>query len=414
MEENSYIKRQRFWKTLMLVILVILLTFLFTSIYMNNRLEKKSEANNSKITSILNAITGGKTDLGESIEKIEKIIDSKYLNEYDKDKAMEAAIQAYVSSLGDPYTEYIPADDMKDYTESLMGNFVGIGIYMVKNTEKNLIQVLSPIKESPAEKAGIQSGDFIVTVDDKEYTGEDMTEAANKIKGEEGTKVKLGILRGEQKLTFEIERKKITTNPVVENIFNNTIGYLEISSFDEGVAEDFKTKYQDLKEKGITSLIIDLRDNGGGLVDEALKILDYIVPKNQNILITVDKNGKEEVTKTKNDVLIDMPIVVLINENTASASEITAGALKDLGEATIVGKKSYGKGVIQQLLSLDNGGGLKVTVEEYYTPNKTKINGVGIIPNVEVDLVTSASGIVTNENDTQLKKAIEILSNENK
>lgn len=414
MEENSYIKRQRLWKTLMLVILVILLTFLFTSIYMNNKLEKKSEANNSKITSILNAITGGKTDLGESIEKIEKIIDSKYLNEYDKNEAMEAAIQAYVSSLGDPYTEYIPADDMKDYTESLMGNFVGIGIYMVKNTEKNLIQVLAPIKESPAEKSGIQSGDFIVTVDDKEYTGEDMTEAANRIKGEEGTKVKIGILRGEQTLTFEIERKKITTNPVVENIFNNTIGYLEISSFDEGVAEDFKTKYQDLKEKRITSLIIDLRDNGGGLVDEALKILDYIVPKNQNILITVDKNGKEEITKTKNDVLIDMPIVVLINENTASASEITAGALKDLGEATIVGKKSYGKGVIQQLLSLDNGGGLKVTVEEYYTPNKTKINGIGILPNIEVDLEIPASGIVTNENDTQLKKAIEILSNENK
>ena len=138
------------------------------------------------------------------------------------------------------------------------------------------------------------------------------------------------------------------------------------------------------------------------------------MPKNKEILITVDKNGKEEVSKTKQDVLIDMPIVVLINENTASASEITAGALKDLGEAEIVGKKSYGKGVIQQLLTLSNGGGLKVTVEEYYTPNRTKINEIGISPDVEVDLEIPASGIITNENDTQLKKAIEILTNKGK
>ena len=414
MEENSYIRRQRFWKTVMLVILAVLLTFLLTSIYMSKN-EPKSESNDSsKVSSILNAITGNKSELESAIETIEKTINSKYLNSYDKDKAIEAAIQGYVSSLGDPYTEYIPSDEMKEYTESIMGNFVGIGIYMVKNTEKNLIQVLAPIRESPAEKAGIQAGDFITSVDDKEYTADDMTEAANKIKGEEGTKVKLEILRGEQKLTFEIERQKINTNPVVEEVLNNTIGYLGISSFDEGVSKDFKSKYLDLKEKGITSLIIDLRDNGGGLVDEALEILDYIVPKNKEILITVDKNGKEEVSKTKQDVLIDMPIAVLINENTASASEITAGALKDLGEAEIVGKKSYGKGVIQQLLTLSNGGGLKVTVEEYYTPNRTKINEIGISPDVEVDLEIPASGIITNENDTQLKKTIEILTNKGK
>ena len=189
----------------------------------------------------------------------------------------------------------------------------------------------------------------------------------------------------------------------------NDIGYLEITSFDEGVAEDFKAKYLSLKEQGIKGLVIDLRDNGGGLVAEALKIVDYIVPKDQTALITVDKDGKEEISKTKEDAIITEPIVLLVNSSSASASEIMAGALKDLKCATIVGTKTYGKGVIQQLLTLSNGAGLKITVEEYYTPNKTKINKVGITPDYEILLETSITREPTDANDTQLNKAKEIL-----
>ncbi len=411
MEENSYIKRQRVYKTIMLVILTAFITFILTSIFISNQLESNSTTNNSSLSSIIQNLTGG-SSLQKAMATIEEEVKEKYLNEYDENKAIEGAMAGYVAALGDPYTEYIPADEMEEYTQTIMGNYVGIGIYMTKNTEKNLIQVLAPIRESPAEKAGIKTGDFLVKIDGVEYTGDEMTQASNKIKGEEGTKVTLEILRGEETLTFEIERQKINTNPVYADVIDGNIGYLGISSFDEGVAEDFKTKFQSLKEKGITSLIIDLRDNGGGIVDEATKIVDYIVPKGKEILITVDKNKNEEITKAEEDVLIDMPIVVLVNASSASASEIMAGALKDLGEATIVGTKTYGKGIIQQFLSLSNGGGLKITIEEYYTPNRTKINGVGITPDVEVELEQSVTGLPTDQNDTQLNKAKEILKSE--
>ncbi len=407
--EEKYLKKQRIYKTIMLIALTAFITCILTTIFLAN----KYDLGNGKDTiSSLIGNTSEETDnLTTSIKNIENLINKYYLNDIDEQKAIDAAIDGYVSSLGDPYTEYIPAKEMKEYTENLMGNYVGIGIYMVKNTEKNAIEVLTPIKESPAEEAGILPEDIIVSVDGVEYTGDDMTTAANNIKGEEGTTVKLEILRGTEKLQFEITRRKINTNPVISKKLDNNIGYLEISSFDEGTATDFKAKFEDLRSQGITSLILDLRNNGGGLVDEALQIADYIVPKGKDLLITVDKNEKEEIKKAEQDVLIDMPIVVLVNKNSASASEILAGALKDLDEATIVGTTTYGKGVIQQVLSLRNGSGLKVTVEEYYTPNRTKINGIGIEPDEKVELPETVTNplVVKEEEDTQLKKAIEIL-----
>ena len=251
MEENSYIKRQRVYKTIMLVILTAFITFILTSIFISNQLESNSTTNNSSLSSIIQNLTGG-SSLQKAMATIEEEVKEKYLSEYDENKAIEGAMAGYVAALGDPYTEYIPADEMEEYTQTIMGNYVGIGIYMTKNTEKNLIQVLAPIRESPAEKAGIKTGDFLVKIDGVEYTGDEMTQASNKIKGEEGTKVTLEILRGEETLTFEIERQKINTNPVYADVIDGNIGYLGISSFDEGVAEDFKTKFQSLKEKGIT------------------------------------------------------------------------------------------------------------------------------------------------------------------
>ena len=410
-DDNKYIKRQRIYKIIMLMVLTAFIASILTALYIVKLEENNSlTSNNSGATSILSGLTN-ESNLTKSLKNIEKLVKSKYLNvsDIDETNTIDGAIAGYINALGDEYTEYIPADKMKEYTESVMGNFVGIGIYMVKNTEKDLVQVLSPIRESPAEKVGIKAGDLITKVDGVSYTADQMTEMANIIKGEEGSKVTLEILRGEETLTFEVIREKVNTNPVYSEKLENDIGYLEISSFDEGVAEDFKAKYLTLKEQGIKGLVIDLRDNGGGLVDEALKIVDYIVPKNQTTLITVDKDGKEEVTKSKEDKLIEEPVVVLVNASSASASEIMAGALKDLGAAQIVGTKTYGKGVIQQLLTLSNGAGLKITVEEYYTPNKAKINKVGIIPDYEVLLETSITREPTDANDTQLNNAKEIL-----
>ena len=409
MEEDNYLKRQRIYKTIMLVVLTAFLTFILTTIYITNK--NNSNNDSQSISSLLGIESSNDNQLTKSIKYIKTILDNFYLNDIDEDKAVEGALEGYVSSLGDPYTEYIPKDEMEDYKSNLMGNYVGVGIYMAQNTKDNTIVVLSPIKYSPAEEAGILPGDIIKKINGVEYKGEDMTAASNSIKGEEGTTVTLEIQRGQEITTFEITRKKITTNPVVSEKLDNNIGYLEVTSFDEDTAENFKAKYEELKSQGITSLIIDLRNNGGGLVEQALKIADYIVPKGKDLLVTVDKDKNEKVEKSEEDVLIDMPIVVLVNENSASSSEILAGALKDLNEATIVGTTTYGKGVIQQLLTLKSGAGLKVTVEEYYTPNRTKINGVGIEPNEKVELPETVSNhlLVQRDQDTQLQKAIEIL-----
>lgn len=405
-EEERYLKRQRIYKTIMLVILTVFLTFIFTSMYMTN----KYNLEHNDISSLLDSSSSNSDNISKSIDYIKRILNKYYLKDIDEDKAKEWAIKGYVASLGDPYTQYVSKDEMEEYTINLMGNYVGIGIYMSDNTEKNTIEIVATIKGSPAEEAGILAGDTIISVDGIKYTGDDMNIAADKIKGEEGSVVKLEILRKQEIKTFEIIRRKVVTNPVEFKKLENNIGYIQITSFDEGTSDSFKIKFEELKSQGIKSLIIDLRNNGGGLVDEALKIVDYIVPKGKELLITVDKEGKEEIEKSKQDVLIDMPIVVLVNENAASSSEILAGALKDLNEATIVGKTTYGKGVIQQFLTLRDGSGLKVTTHEYYTPNRNKINGVGIEPDEVVELPEGVNALnVKEDQDTQLQKAIELL-----
>lgn len=406
MENNKEEKLQMIYKVIMLVVLTAFLTFLATTIGIYEYIEQ----GNSDKYIVLNSGSNS-SDKSTSLQAIQAIIDKYYLGEQDKEKMQEGAIKGYVEALEDEYTEYISAEEMKDYQEQLLGNYVGIGIYMTSNTEYNLIQVLTPIKESPAYEAGILPGDLILSVDGVEYKATDMTVAANNIKGEEGTKVKIKILRKDEELEFELTRRKVVTNPIEEEILEGNIGYLAITSFDEGTGEEFKKKFEDLQSKNIKSLVIDLRNNGGGLVSEAIEIADYITEKGQTLLITVDKNNKEEITKAKDDPIIKMPVVVLTNENTASASEILAGALKDCEKATIIGTKTYGKGVIQQLLTLNNGAGLKITVEEYFTPNRSKIHKIGIEPDEVVELPEDIETplLVERKDDTQLNRAIEIL-----
>ena len=398
-------KKFKTYKIIMLVILVAFITFLITSIGMYQYFT------NDGFGKSLVAKSKENEELVETLDNYRRIIDKYYLGEIDEEKLKEGAIAGYIEGLGDEYTEYISKEDMEDYMADTTGNFVGVGIYMVEDTEANKIMVLAPIKGSPAEKAGIQPGDYIISVDGVTYTGEQMTEASNNIKGEEGSKVKIQILRDDETLEFELTRENIKVNPVEGEVLENNIGYIEFSSFDDGTAEEFKTKFQELEAQGIKSLIIDLRNNGGGIVDEALEIANYILEKDSVILYEVDKDNNETVEKTIDDPIINMPIVVLTNENTASSSEILAGALKDHKKATIVGEKTYGKGVIQQLLTLPDGSGLKITSEKYLTPNRTEINKVGIEPDEKVELPESITNVLNVEknDDTQLQKAIEIL-----
>ena len=397
-------RKNKIYKIIMIVAIAVFLTFMVTSIslytyFLNNPISITSKSSSSS------------KDIAGTLQKYKEIIDKYYLGEVDEEKLKEGAIKGYIEGLGDPYTEYISANEMEDYLSDTMGNFVGIGIYMVKNTEKGKIQVLAPIKGSPAEKAGIQAGDLILTVDGVDYSADEMTIASNKIKGEEGTTVTIEVLRGTETKKYELKREKVKVNQVEGKVLSNNIGYINFTSFDETTADDFKAKFEELNKQGIKSLIIDLRNNGGGIVDQALQIADYVADKDSVLLYEVDKNNKETVKKAKTDPIINMPIIILTNENTASASEILAGALKDLGKAKTVGTTTYGKGVIQQILKLSDGSGLKVTIEEYQTPNRNKIHKIGIAPDEEVKLPDSVTNVlnVTESEDTQLQKAIEML-----
>ena len=405
MEEK---KRYKVYRTIMLIVLVAFVTFILTSIGFYQYFVKGDSLN--KYLTFMTS--DGSQDISQTLDTYRAVIDKYYLGDVDEESLKEGAIQGYIEGLGDPYTEYISKEDMEDYMQDTMGNFVGIGIYMIEDSKTNQIMVLAPIKGSPAERAGIQPGDYIISVNGEPCTADDMTMISTKIKGEEGTTVKLQILRGEETLDFEIARENIIVNPVEGEVLQNNIGYIEFSSFDENTAEDFKTKFEELQAQGITSLIIDLRNNGGGIVDEALQIAGYIADKDSVLLYEVDKDNKETVEKNESNPIINMPVIILTNENTASSSEILAGALKDLGKARTVGITTYGKGVIQQILTLPDGSGLKITTEKYLTPNRTEINEVGIEPDEVVELPESVESVlnVDRSQDTQLKRAIEMLT----
>lgn len=349
--------------------------------------------------------------LESKLTNFKNIIDKYYLGEVDENKLTEGAVKGYIEGLGDEYSEYFTKEELEEYKADTIGNYVGIGIYMVKNEEKNAIMVLSPMEESPAAQAGIEAGDLITKINDKSYTADEMDEASKAIKGEPGTKINLEINRNGEIKNIEVERNSIKVYHIKSKVLENNIGYLKLNAFDEGAADEFKSKYQELQAQNIKGLIIDLRNNGGGLVNEALDIADCMTEKDSTLLITSDKNNKEEINKAKEGKTVTVPVVVLVNQNSASASEILAGALKENNAATLVGVKTFGKGVIQELLTLTDGSGLKITTNEYYTPNRNKINKVGIEPNETVELPEELKNKLTIEEnqDTQLQKAIELL-----
>lgn len=399
MSEN---KGQKIYKTVMLIVITALITAIITTVFVYKKLTNAMNIKNI-------ASSGTNSGLELTLSKLRATLEEKYIGTIDDEKMLESAIKGYIAGLGDEYAEYYTPEEMSNELDEAMGNYVGIGIYMAVNpTNDGTILVLQPMENSPAEAVGIKAGDIITKVNDVELTNDNVSDMSNKIKGEEGTKVKLEIKREEKTLTFEVERKKIIMSHITSSIKEGNIGYINIKNFDGGAAEEFKTKYQELKKKGIKSLIIDIRNNGGGVVDESLSIADMLCNKDETLLITVDKSGKEVITQSKQVPIIDVPVVLLVNEYSASASEILAGALQDNETAKLVGTKTYGKGVIQSLMKLSDGSGLKITTEEYYTPKHNKINKAGLNPDYEVELPKDITTL-TDDNDTQLKKAIELL-----
>lgn len=396
MEQNN---KRNIYRTIMLVLVTVFITMIFTIIGFTNYLKK-----DGNIGYIINSVEA--KNLETEILKIRAVIDKYYLKDIDEEKLINGAIKGYVNALGDKYTEYLVGEEWQEMETNTLGHYVGIGVYIQNDANNNQIVIVSPMEGSPAQEAGIRPGDIITKVNDIEYSGEQIDTAAEVMKGEPGTTVKLEIKRGNETLTMEVERREVRMNKVTSQMLDNNIGYLSLSSFDEGTAKDFKETAQKLIDEGATKFIIDVRNNTGGIVSEAIQIAEYIVPKDKLLMVTINKDQKREETKSKEDNFIKGDIVLLINGNSASSTEILAGALKDNNRAKLVGTKTYGKGVMQQILQLEDGNALKITTEEFMTPNGDKIDGIGIEPNEEVKLTTDKEGNIL---DTQLQKAIEML-----
>lgn len=347
---------------------------------------------------------------GDNFKKLEKVlsvIESEFLYEYDMEKLEEGAIRGLVDALEDPYTEYFNISESEEFLQETEGEYEGIGIYMAIDTAKDMAIVLMPIPGSPAEEAGVLPGDYIVKVDDKDVKTVSTEEIAAMIKGKKETTVRVTFRRYNEDDTYEeyekiLTRRKVDLNPFSSKIIEENVGYINFTSFDEKAHSDFKNAIQNMKnETELKGLIIDLRDNPGGLLSTAAKIIDEILPTGV-ITYTVDKNDNKEYIYSDSRTL-DIPIVVIINENSASASEIMAAAIKDYSKGAVVGTTSFGKGLVQQLKNLRDGTYLKITISEYFSPSGNKINEVGVEPNYIVDDSEDV------EEDLQLNKAIEVI-----
>ena len=332
-----------------------------------------------------------------------------YDGELDDEVMLEGALKGMVNSLGDPYTVYMNSEEYKNLMSSISGSFKGIGVYIA--AKDNEVVVQSTIEGGPAEKAGIKSKDVIFSVDGEEIGG-DTDKAVALMKGEEIKTLDLVILRGEEKLQMSVTRADVKNVCVNGEMLNDEIGYIRLTSFDENAYKDFHAKLEELKKQGMKALVFDLRSNGGGLLTQAAKIASEFIPKDKIITYTIDKYEKREDVKSIGGSAEGMPLVVLTDGYTASASEIVTGALRDYKAATIVGTKTYGKGVVQVPFELKSGdGGLKVTISKYYTPNGENINKVGINPDYEVELnEDELKDEYTKEKDSQINKALEILN----
>lgn len=403
---NNKQKRQNIYRVIMLIVLTAVITFMVTTIAMYSKFQ------NSGSLSSNGSSSSSENTLVKTLQSFKAMINKLYIGDVDEDAMIEGALKGYVEGLGDPYTEYYTKEEMADLREELNSEYVGIGVYIGNNAVDNTIVIAGTIKSSPAEEAGLKAGDVVEKIDDVSYTGKQLSEATKVLKAEEGTTVKLTILRDEKEIEINITRRKITVEHVSSKMMDNNVAYIKIDSFDNNVADSFKSQLTDIMKGNVNGIIIDLRSNGGGIVTEATDIADLFLEKDETILITKSKKDNEEkITKSKQEPIVkNTPVVILVNEATASASEILAGALKDKYNATIVGKTTYGKGVIQSLYNLKDGSGLKITTDEYFTPNHNKIQKTGITPDVEVDLTKDADGnYETGDKDAQLLKAIEVI-----
>lgn len=352
-------------------------------------------------------------EVSKKSEELYNTIDDYYLNEIDNNKLQDGIYKGMVDSLGDQYTVYYNAEEYKQFTTSSSGTYCGIGVAVSQNASTGAITVVKTFKKGSGEKEGMLPGDIIYKVKGKKIEGLELSKVVSQIKGEEGTYVKVTVLRDGKEIEFNLERRKLEIDTVtyrIEEKDGKKIGYIAVSEFDEVTASQFKNAIAELEKEGIKGLVIDLRDNPGGLLDVTCEMLDRMIKK--GILVyTVDKNGKRIDEEATDNLSFDKPVAILVNGNSASASEVFSGAMKDYNVATLVGTKTFGKGIVQSIVPFGDGSAMKVTVSRYYTPNGINIHGTGIEPDVEVKLNEKAikDGKLDRKEDNQLDKALDVI-----
>ena len=348
----------------------------------------------------------------EKTSVLQNIIDRYFLFDEDMTKVEDGIYAGMMNGLGDPYTVYYTKEEYKALNEDTEGKYSGIGAVVSQNPNTKIITIVKIFDNSPANDAGLQVGDIIYKIDGEEVAGTDMDILVKtKIRGEEGTSFKMTVLRGDERKEVELDliRRSIEVETVAGKMLDNNIGYIAVSQFDAVTSEQFKSNIESLQSQGMTKLIVDLRGNPGGLLDQVVDMLDYILPDGL-VLYTEDKYGKREEYYSDGSHELKIPMVVLVNENSASASEVFTATFRDFEWGTVVGKTTFGKGIVQNVLPLGDGTAVKITTQHYYPPSGYDLHKVGIKPDLEVDLNEGAK--IGTDSDNQLSAAIDILKNE--
>ncbi|MGL4345583.1 MAG: S41 family peptidase [Cellulosilyticaceae bacterium] len=352
--------------------------------------------------------------IDKKLDVIGKAIQKYYVGDIDKEKMEEGIYKGFVSAVGDPYTTYYTTEEFNSFMEKSSGVYAGIGVQMTVDNTDNKITVIEVFPGSPAQKAGMLPKDKIIGAEGQTFTGDDFDLAPKVIKGKSGTKVTVNIFRPSENKTYELEMKRENVvYPSVEyKMLEQDMGYIQIRSFEELTHDQFKEALTDIEKQGGKGLIIDLRNNPGGLLHITEKIVDELIPKGL-IVSTKDNQGKVEESYS-DDKYSDIPIVVLVNEQSASASEVLSGALKDHKRAPLVGTTTFGKGIVQTIMPLTDGSAIKVTTSQYFTPSGVCIQGKGIEPDYKVELTPELmiKPKLEYKEDAQLQKAIEVLLTE--
>lgn len=349
------------------------------------------------------------------LDTLMQLVEAYYYEDADTDAMLEGAALGLMQGIGDVYSTYYTKEEMDKFNEETEGEYAGIGCQLLADPEDTTITVTRVFKNSPADEAGIRSGDKIVYVNDVYYSAYEMDEAVSVMRGTPGESVKVTVLRGLETIDFDITRKIVNINYVEYEILEGNIGYVMVFDFLGDAYEGFAQAIAAFEEAGVCGMIIDLRNNGGGLVDACVDMADLILP--EGVVVSMRDKAGQTTEYRIDDKYYDVPMVVLVNGYSASASEILAGAIRDTGAGTLVGEKTFGKGVVQSVINFPDGSGMKVTTARYYTPNGECIHEIGIEPHVEVSLDEDAVtryGInnLPHDKDAQLQKAIELLTTE--